>query len=112
MLPCILSLTVTQLPSLYNDILNHPNTSDELRRETETKLLKHKQQYMYALPNASEKKQTISQEVEDLINGAIILQLPDELAWSLYLERKDVETIGTRCNHPPLILVFTLFRWL
>ncbi|KAK0232722.1 TPR-like protein [Armillaria fumosa] len=84
---------VSRLPSLYNDILNHPNTSDELRRETETKLLRHKQQYMYALPNTSEKKQTISQEVEDLINGTIILQLPDELAWSLFLERKDVETI-------------------
>ncbi|KAK0197963.1 superkiller protein 3 [Armillaria mellea] len=85
--------SVSRLPSLYNDILNHPNTSDELRRETETKLLKHKQQYMYALPSASEKKQTISREVEDLVNGAIILQLPDELAWSLFLERKDVETI-------------------
>ncbi|KAK0440394.1 TPR-like protein [Desarmillaria tabescens] len=85
--------SVSRLPPLYNDILNHPNTSDELRRETETKLLKHKQQYLYALPNTSEQKKKVLQQVEELINGAIILQLPDELAWALFLERKDVETI-------------------
>ncbi|KAK0207900.1 superkiller protein 3 [Desarmillaria ectypa] len=100
--------SVSRLPSLYNDILNHPNTSDELRRETETKLLKHKQQYLYALPSTSEQKKKVSQEVEDLINGAVILQLPDELAWFLFLERKDVETTDDY-EYPLLRQYMTLF---
>ncbi len=28
-----------------------------------------------------------------MVNGAIILKLPDELAWMLFLDRKDIESV-------------------
>ncbi|KAF8135619.1 hypothetical protein EV363DRAFT_1321133 [Boletus edulis] len=40
-----------ELPSLYQEVLNHPNTSDELRRSTESKLIMHKQKYFYCTTN-------------------------------------------------------------
>ncbi|KAI0082004.1 TPR-like protein [Panus rudis PR-1116 ss-1] len=86
----------SKLPALYNEIMNHPNTSDELRRQTESKLLRHKQQLLYALPatgqHASEKAR-LRTEVQEMINGMVLISVPDELAWALFIEWKDVETI-------------------
>ncbi|KAK7466875.1 Superkiller protein 3 [Stygiomarasmius scandens] len=87
----------SQLPSLYNEILNHPNTSDNLRRETESKLLRYKVKLLHALPttaDAATMKNKIREEITDLISGAVLLKLPDELAWTLFIEGKDVETIS------------------
>ena len=82
-----------QLPSLYNDILNHSNTSDDLRRSTESKLLRHKQSYLHALPISSEKIR-VANEVEELARGTVLLGIHDELAWMIYIEGKDCSTIG------------------
>jgi superkiller protein 3 len=84
---------ISQLPALYNEIINHPNTSDILRRDTESKLLKHRQMYLHALPPGSEKVK-IAKEVDELVNGVIVLGIPNELAWGIFLESKDCDTIG------------------
>lgn len=86
----------SKLPHFYNEILNHPKTSDDLRRQTDSKLLRHRQQYLYALPLTGELapvKVKVCAELDGLINGAIILETPDELAWMLFLEQKNCDTI-------------------
>lgn len=82
-----------QLPRLYNEVINHPNTSDEHRRETESKLLDHRQRYLAALP-VGEEKTKVAAEVEEQINGMVLLKIPNELAWTLFIEAKDAENIG------------------
>ncbi|THH06300.1 hypothetical protein EW146_g9652 [Bondarzewia mesenterica] len=87
----------SRLPSYYNEILNHPNTSDDLRRNTESKLLRHKQQYLFALPTSDAKsnvKEKLVTEVQELIDGIVLLKIPDELAWSMFIDGKDTDTIG------------------
>ncbi|PCH43840.1 hypothetical protein WOLCODRAFT_138620 [Wolfiporia cocos MD-104 SS10] len=89
-------LSSSKLPNLYNEILNHPNTSDELRRSTESKLLRLKQRYLHVLPATGElaaQKAKVAAELEELINGMVLLEIRDELAWSLFIDSKDVETI-------------------
>ncbi|KAJ7115490.1 hypothetical protein C8R43DRAFT_902679, partial [Mycena crocata] len=78
-----------QLPKYYDDVLNHPNTSDDLRRATDAKLLRYKHRYMCALPLGGNDKLTVSREVDGLVDGAITLGLPDELAWMLCLDGQD-----------------------
>ncbi len=93
--------SMQQLPRLYNEILNHPNTSDDLRRETESKLLRMKQTHLFSIPADSknkDKKARLAAEVEELINGIVLLKIPDELAWTLLTESKDAERIG----NPPI----------
>ena len=89
-------LIVLQLPGLYQEILSHPAASDEIRREAESKLLKHKQQLLFALPATpqfAEQKTKLAQEVQDLVSGMVLLKIQNELAWSLYIESKDAKTI-------------------
>ncbi|KAH7923951.1 TPR-like protein [Leucogyrophana mollusca] len=83
----------SELPSLYNEILNHPSTSDELRRSTESKLVRFKQQYYFSLPSADPEKAKIGSELDDLVTGMVTIGIPDELAWSIFLEGKDTDTI-------------------
>ena len=87
---------MSQLPRLYNEVLNHPNTSDELRRETETKLLHLKQRHLFALPASgnSADKARLASELDELINGMVLLKIPDELAWTLLIESRDAAEIG------------------
>lgn len=87
------SCAYTQLPRLYNEVINHPNTSDEQRRETESKLLDHRQRYLSALPEGDEKTK-VAADVEEQINGMVLLKIPNELAWTLFIEAKDAESIG------------------
>lgn len=83
-----------QLPEYYGEVLNHPSTSDDLRRETESKLFRHKLRHLYALPNTSEKKAVLFAEVDDMASGVVLLGIPDELAWTFVIEGKDCDTIG------------------
>jgi len=58
----------SQLPIFYNEVMSHPNAPDQLRRETESKLLRHKRQYLAALPTAgdqAELKKTLAAEVQN-----------------------------------------------
>ncbi|KAH9858634.1 TPR-like protein [Lenzites betulinus] len=89
-------LSSSQLPRLYDEVSNHPNTPDELRRVTEAKLLRSKQRYLYALPvstKVGDTKAQVAAEVERLINGMVLLKIPDELAWTLFIEGKDAASI-------------------
>ncbi|KAH7888376.1 superkiller protein 3 [Phlebopus sp. FC_14] len=87
--------SVSKLPSLYQEVLNHPGTSDELRRSTEAKLIRCKQQYFYALPPSAKEKVVLGSELDELVSGVVIIGIPDELAWSIYLEGKDGDTIDS-----------------
>ncbi|KIK67005.1 hypothetical protein GYMLUDRAFT_37036 [Collybiopsis luxurians FD-317 M1] len=87
----------SRLPFLYGQVLDQPDTSDALRRETDSKLLRYKHKYLLSLPSTGDSvitKMEVVKEMESMINGAVLLHIPDDLAWILYLERKDVETIA------------------
>lgn len=45
-------------------------------------------------------KHELSKEIDELIRGVILLKIPDELAWTLYVEEQDCEAM---CE-------FTLYR--
>lgn len=49
-------------------------------------------------------------EVERLINGMVLLKIPDELAWSLFIEGKDAAKIGavTMCGGVPALANYML----
>ncbi|KAH9978973.1 TPR-like protein [Lactifluus volemus] len=83
----------SMLPLLYDEVLNHPNTSDELRRWTESKLLRHKRDHLFSLPLNDPKKRQLAIDVEKLVGGVVLLRLPDELAWSIFIDAQDCETI-------------------
>jgi superkiller protein 3 len=93
---------VSQLPKLYDDVLNHPNTPDDLRRATDAKLLRYKHRYLCALPPKGDLKATASREVETLVSGAIALGIPDELAWMLCLDGQNCIDGGLSFSFPPL----------
>ncbi len=98
---CILALTHHyKLPYLYDEILNHPNTSDELRRKTESKQLRRKRDLLFSLPLDDPMKQQLAIEAEQLISGVVLLRIPDELAWSAFIDGQDYETIGTPISPP------------
>ncbi|KAH9895045.1 TPR-like protein [Cubamyces lactineus] len=89
-------LSTSQLPRLYDEIMKHPNTSDDLRRATERKLLRMKQRHLFSLsPSGAQKeaKAKLAAEVDELIGGMVFLKIPDELAWTLFIESKDAEKI-------------------
>ncbi|TDL26128.1 TPR-like protein [Rickenella mellea] len=86
----------SKLPELYEEILNHPNTPDELRRSTESKILRWKLRYQSSLApsgDMAELKVKIGSEVDSLINGVVLLNVPDELAWTMVIEGKDCDQL-------------------
>lgn len=56
----------SKLPHLYDEILNHSDTSDELRRLTESKQLRHVRDHLFSLPLDDPRKQKLATEVEKL----------------------------------------------
>lgn len=54
----------------------------------------YKQKYFYALPTTSSEKVLIGKELDELVNGVVIIGVPDELSWSIFLEGKDCDAIG------------------
>jgi len=93
---CVLEPTHRhKLPYLYDEILNHPNTSDELRRQTESKQLRRKRDHLFSLPSDDSMKQQLAIEVEKLISGVVLLRITDELAWSAFIDGQNHEAIGT-----------------
>ncbi|KIY52714.1 hypothetical protein FISHEDRAFT_69529 [Fistulina hepatica ATCC 64428] len=84
----------SQLPSYYDDIINHAHTSDELRRETEFKLIRMKQEYLFAIPTSnSDLKKSVATEVHSLADGAVVLGIPDEISWLIVIETKNTSTV-------------------
>nr|GAT57676.1 antiviral protein [Mycena chlorophos] len=82
--------SVSRLPRFYNDLLNHPNTTDQLRRATDAKLLRYMHRLLCALPPGDSRKRAVSRGVDELVQGTIALGVADELAWSLALDVQDV----------------------
>lgn len=88
--------------------MNHPGASDDLRRDAESKLLRYKYRYLRSLPSDNtsiEAKERVLRDVNELVRSAILLKIPDELAWNLSLEHQDSESIGERLNHLYLCLL-------
>ncbi|KAI0093293.1 TPR-like protein [Irpex rosettiformis] len=86
---------ISRLPLLYQEILGHPNASDDLRRATEAKLLQYKQQLLYALTSKDdiETKKKLSEELKELIDGIVLLNIPNALAWNLHIEGINASSI-------------------
>lgn len=55
----------------------------------------YKQKYFYALPTTSPEKASLAKELDELVDGVVIIGVPDELSWSIFLEGKDTDTIGS-----------------
>lgn len=87
-------ISTRQLPEFYTEILNHPNASDELRRETESKLFSHKQRLMSAIPSSGQGRAQVSEELEEMVNGIVLLGIQNEDVWRYYLEGQDVYSLG------------------
>jgi hypothetical protein len=49
-------------------------------------------------------------EVDKLVSGAVLLRVPDELAWTTFIDGKDSETIGTVFSLPSFALSNQLSR--
>ncbi|TFK25481.1 superkiller protein 3 SKI3 [Coprinopsis marcescibilis] len=80
----------SKLPGLYNEVLNHPNATDDLRLSTEAKLLRLTRRHLLSIPQANHDQKTrLLQELEDLVQGGVLLKRPDELAWEMCLEWQD-----------------------
>lgn len=55
----------------------------------------YKQKYFYALPTTSPEKVGLGKELDELVSGVVIIGVPDEPSWSIFLEGKDTDTIGS-----------------
>ncbi|EJD52731.1 TPR-like protein [Auricularia subglabra TFB-10046 SS5] len=83
----------SELPRFYNEVLSHPDADDELRRSTESTLLRYRLQHLQALSHVSPpppKRSTLSAEVIETINGMVLLNIPNETAWRAYIDLCDV----------------------
>lgn len=74
--------------------MSHPSASDELRRSTESKLLRHRLEHLRAAPPGSALKASLTAEVDQMVDGIVLLGIPDELAWTIELEGQDTDSIG------------------
>ncbi|SPO40180.1 related to SKI3 - protein involved in exosome mediated 3` to 5` mRNA degradation [Pseudozyma flocculosa] len=112
----------SKLPSLYEQVLSHPNAPDDLRRETESKLLRRHLQLLRAYPSSAatrlagpsgtaavnaekvaeqqqrdlelrEKKHALRDAVVRMAEGIVIIGLDDELAWEIVLEWSDTGSL-------------------
>lgn len=79
-------------------MLNHPNTSDQLRRSTEASLLHRKQDRLLSIPPGDAEKERLRKEVMEMVDGMVLLQIPNQLAWSTYFETRDLESLRMFCN--------------
>lgn len=103
----------SRLPDLYRAVLEEPDASEqeELRRETERKLLNHLRTLLRALPssfdaatsiamNKVEKRKEVKDEeerlkgatrskVEELASGMVLIGIAEERAWEVVLDWQD-----------------------
>lgn len=75
----------SRLPELYRMLIN-TTYDDDLRRETELKLLS----YLYELLIVSDKdKKSILSQVKEMASGLVVVKAPSPLAWKLEIEWAD-----------------------
>ena len=65
-----------------------------MRRSTEAKLFRYRLKYLKALPIDDPEKEAIFILVHEMMRGMILLEIPDELVWTQWLESKNVRRIG------------------
>lgn len=61
-------------------------------------MLRHLYAYLIGMPNNPETKSEKARQrshVLDMAKGAVLLAIPDLLAWSIYIEGCDFELLGT-----------------
>ncbi|KAF8322289.1 hypothetical protein DL93DRAFT_2205831 [Clavulina sp. PMI_390] len=84
----------SKLPSMYDEIIGHPSTSDEMRRATESKLFRYRLRYQKALPPNDAKKGAVRAQVEEMMRGMVLLKIADDLVWVEWFETKDAARIS------------------
>jgi superkiller protein 3 len=85
---------LVELEDLYIEVLNHPRTSDELRRSTEAALLQRRKEKLWSIPAADSEKSRLREELMDMVNGMVLINIPNELAWTLHFETIDKDDLG------------------
>jgi hypothetical protein len=78
-----------KLPEYYQYIISHRLSSEELRHQTESKVLKFKLELMECLGSSPEdiaKKGDLSNEVLDMSKGMVLLKFQDQYAWRVVLD--------------------------
>ncbi|CAO1635800.1 unnamed protein product [Jaminaea pallidilutea] len=110
---------LSKLPTWYEQLLAHSDAPDEARREAEGKLLRYLYRLLLALPTqprglqiptaegagrsdttgTDEEKSSLTKaglrnRVADLVKGMVIVEVPDELAWSLHLDWQDFASLA------------------
>ncbi|WFC99924.1 Superkiller protein 3 [Malassezia yamatoensis] len=91
---CMQVLKRSRVPDLLDLIRNHPRTEDGMRRDAEAKLLRHFYKLTLAVPIKGPQsnpamKETVMKQTIEFARGFVVLQVPDELAWSIYLDWSD-----------------------
>ncbi|KAF6760007.1 superkiller protein 3 SKI3 [Ephemerocybe angulata] len=82
----------SKLPSLYNEVLNHPKTSEELRVSTEAKLIEQKQRHLFSVSSAdADVKKGLQDELVALVDGVVLIRRPNQDVWNLCIEWQDYE---------------------
>ena len=64
----------------------------EIRRTYESKLLRHAWETLLVAP--MEEKSMRRDKVWKVAHGMVVLNLPDELAWTICMDWRDFESIG------------------
>ena len=80
----------SNLESLYHEIINWTH-NDEVRRQTEEKLLRRVYDALLTLPFAQKAEKR--NEVMDMARGMVIIKHPYTLAWDITLEWSDAENV-------------------
>jgi superkiller protein 3 len=80
-----------QLEDVYQKVIAWSEDVD-IRRVYESKLLRHA--WGTLLVCATEEKEMRRERVWQVAHGMVVLNLPDELAWTICVDWKDFEVIG------------------
>lgn len=77
------------LPAMWKDLLNLAH-EDEVRRNVEAKLLKHRYELLCVSPS-TEEKDALHDEVLTMAQDMVLLNSPEPLAWKIVLDWQDVD---------------------
>ena len=90
------------LVEIYNEIINHPFTSDDLRRDIESQLLKFKYDHLLSVSaNEQPLKSDLLNQVMTMASGIVNINIKNDLAWCLIIEWFNVEYLN---NYIPILL--------
>lgn len=85
-------LSNSTLEDVYREIINWTRDDAE-RRAYEEKLLRHAHETLTALP--IDQKHDKRAQVQEMARGMVIIKHPFEVAWTIELEWKDVESLAS-----------------